>query len=121
MTNLTPEHLAEIKARLEAATPGPWFVSSDDGCTVSYACVALARMSGSHPVDAANAALIAHAPTDIAALLAALAERDAEVARLRNLLLDEGLCPDCGAFDPNMWGPYGHETRCPKTQKTEAP
>lgn len=54
---MTPADLAAIRARLEAATPGPWTAKSFD------------------PDDQ----FIAHAPSDIAALLA-------EVERLRRLV-----------------------------------
>lgn len=57
---MTPERLAEIKARAEAATSGPW----DDGC--------------SHAV---NGEFIAHARQDIPDLVA-------EVERLRAALSD---------------------------------
>lgn len=71
----------EVRKRLEAATPGPWWFDGRDILT--------ARVSGKErsivvplpetfhheqQVLAADAALIAHAPEDIAALLALLDE-----------------------------------------------
>lgn len=82
---MTDLDLAPIKARLAAATPGPW----------TWVCHSTAGVSEWTVFDAADHALatnrhgwrpdaefIAHAPTDIAALLA-------EVERLRAELADE--------------------------------
>lgn len=55
--------------------------------------------------DHENAVAIAHAPSDVAYLLA-------EVKRLRTLLYDEDICPDCGKADGPIAGPHGHESRC---------
>lgn len=61
-----PDRLAEIRARLDAATPGPWVYPEDD----------LTRIQASDGVSVAvitrridDADLIAHAPADIAWLL----------------------------------------------------
>ena len=73
MNKLTT-YLTEVRARLERATPGPWRNEPHDGPqqrilhSDSFAFVALTSQSN----DKANAELIAHAPTDIAALLRAL-------------------------------------------------
>ncbi len=85
---MTPERQAEIEARLEAATPGPWsssredmdsYIPSTDGDTNLVVFVyrdpheRIPVMGGSERPDAR---LIAAAPTDIRDLLA-------EVSRLR--------------------------------------
>ena len=69
---MTPADLAEIEARLNAATPGPWRLAiacdeygqdeSKSTVRAGYVDVCMA--------DNADATFIAHAPTDIAALLA---------------------------------------------------
>lgn len=103
---MTTEQLTEIEARLRAATPGPWtwtrttgrqasrefllgqFEGSDGpdlngtgvgapGKTVEESCLSTA-ITGNGPTSEANAIFIANAPTDIAALIA-------EVAELRKL------------------------------------
>lgn len=74
---MTPEQLAEIAARLDAATPGPWVQVKDID---AYAFriipssigrpIAMVNILAPDPVsDLHNAALIAHAPTDLRALL----------------------------------------------------
>lgn len=80
---MAPEQLAEIEARLKAATPGPWIPHFRykpghpwEGCDIEAgderwaAKVHTGRDADSYARDAANARFIAHAPTDIAALLA---------------------------------------------------
>lgn len=72
---LTADQIAAIRARADAATPGPWPHSWD-------------RPENAWANLAADSAFIAHARTDILALLDALAESSAEVKRLRNALTD---------------------------------
>lgn len=99
---MTPEQLAEIEARLRAATPGPWTKDHRGGGVVrgstliefvrgsSYTQVALAV--GLHEKEAGgqeeNATFIANAPADIAALIA-------EVKRLREALRQACTCATC--------------------------
>lgn len=99
---MTPEQLAEIDARLRAATPGPWTKDHRGGGVVrgstliefvrgsSYTQVALAV--GLHEKEAGgqeeNATFIANAPADIAALIA-------EVKRLREALRQACTCATC--------------------------
>lgn len=120
---ITKERLAEIKARAEAATPGPWepfeWYHSDDG---GWAAV------GPHHVDVdgyepdepgsliheratLDAAFISAARTDVPDLVA-------EVERLRELISDieagadgDGDCPWC-ASDP-VDGYERHFDDCP--------
>ena len=82
--------IAAIKARLDAATPGPWtWTPMDDG----YYCVLVGANGteviddGSHggeyggmTTDSPDAIFIAHAPADIAALLARVAELEKALA-----------------------------------------
>lgn len=71
-----PLDLEPIKARLAAAAPGPWYVTSEDGIGDERGA-AIAVGPYGVGIDEPDAALIAHAPTDIAALIA-------EVERLRD-------------------------------------
>lgn len=83
---MTALDLDPIRARLAAATPGPWYsewVPDDDWIVVygqphgAYVCPEVCTLT-----DDADAEFIAHAPADIAALLA-------EVERLREQLAEE--------------------------------
>jgi hypothetical protein len=93
---LTDERLAEIEARRNAATPGPWEQVNKSvrvmGTATTYApnayeggicnCLGAQRLYRDKVIDdraMANAAFIAHAPDDVADLLA-------EVRRLREML-----------------------------------
>lgn len=80
---LTDAQIAEIEARLAQATPGPWtpdsqacFVFAHDEqtmvCEIRGWGYLLTKHGSVKAVEkqTANAALIAHAPTDLAALLA---------------------------------------------------
>lgn len=74
--NVEPGRNAQIQARLEAATPGPWFRESDGvyNATRSY----LVTPTGDSWQDTVDAEFIANAPADVAWLLA-------EVDRLTKL------------------------------------
>lgn len=79
MTGMTPERLAEIRARAEAATEGPWTWASR--MTVDTDAWAVfdpqdRPLASNHDGWSPDAIFIAHARTDIPALLA-------EVERLR--------------------------------------
>lgn len=96
---MTPAALAAIEKRVAAATPGPWRWSEPqdwaaerafygDGNGNVLICdfgtvTGVYDTAGTAPSDA-DAALIANAPTDLAALLAHIrtmeAEREAEIA-----------------------------------------
>lgn len=94
---LTPEHEAEIVARLKAAVGGPWrvdedqrslnrFVVDEDGLLViNFGYV------GNRTRDVAE--FVAHARIDVPALLAELvavrAERDEIAARVRSEIADD--------------------------------
>ena len=88
---MTDDRIAQIEARLSAATPGPWEVRHDDLTdevhvvhdqeVVSYVCtVALADADRVEE----DADLIAHAPDDLRCLLDALAAERTEL-RMREL------------------------------------
>jgi len=92
--------LNEIRARLEAATPGPWYVSQGNHNLImakvpnyyAYEVIADAAQRGDFYSKAdVNAALIAHAPTDIAKLLAVVEVLSAGLQDLRASLN----CPYC--------------------------
>src|SRR5687768_3186960 len=96
---MTADELAACRARAEAATPGPWTECGHDRggclCHMAYAeqfpiAAGLTRLDEEHTlgegVDDAqgrlNTRFIAHAREDIPRLLATIAARDAEIARL---------------------------------------
>ena len=73
-------NLEPIKARLAAATPGPWETDEEKCCVYSVDSGAvIAERLGSETSSCVDADLIAHAPTDIAELVA-------EVERLREVI-----------------------------------
>jgi hypothetical protein len=98
---MTPPSLPDILARLAAATPGPWYrmvTYSPDGAEVPTRTVLTAAPSHddykAFIADAyreADADLITHAPADLAALAARVAELEAENADLRVRLTDPRL------------------------------
>lgn len=87
MTDATELDEAAVRARLEAATPGPWH---EDRALGSYEYrlhdhdgYRMLSVDDTSPNQAyANAVFAAHARTDVERLLAALDEARAEVARL---------------------------------------
>lgn len=84
---MTDEQLAEIKARCEAATPGPWTNRRDRRVirTTRYVSDVIAHVEQqpyNDYVHFQNGDFIAHARTDIPALVA-------EVERLREALRGE--------------------------------
>lgn len=91
---MTPEHLAEIKARVEAATPGMWKVNIDIrdahvtmGVENSYIDAPKKRLAYVWDTDTregkANAAFIAHARQDVPALVAEVERLQDENNQLR--------------------------------------
>ena len=105
---MTEQQLAEIAARAEQATRGPWVDEvTDDGWLVVLAAGdsfgALATLgdvseTGSH--DHANARFIAAARADVPALVAEVARMRRGVAQLRALLraIDQAALPPGAAF-----------------------
>lgn len=84
------EQLAEIEARANRATPGPW---QRDGCNGGEFYCVLAKNPGhlsdllctmrGRSSEVADSDFIAHARTDIPLLIAALRERESEIESLR--------------------------------------
>lgn len=88
--------LDAIEARLRAATPGPWQLGwEEDSSWVAFVSEhgdqqddywrTITANAASDGRDRADAEFIAHAPEDIAALVAAVRERDAALARVEAL------------------------------------
>lgn len=76
-----PDRLQEIRARLDAATPGPWHVhpvGSIEVRRLDYSGFVVARANHDDDAD-----LIAHAPADLAWLLAEIDALRERVAVLR--------------------------------------
>lgn len=124
---LTPEQstrVAEIRTRLQAATPGPWVAVLSASVTENYDVVAsdLKQRVAADTFDAGcidredDALLIANAPSDLEYLLELAASQQEEVERLRKdaarldwlegrsrIEVEPYLRPDCGAvisFEP---------------------
>lgn len=108
---LTADEIAAIRARAQAATPGPWeapesewsdpHVVTTDGEWIAafIACYP----EGAIPMDAADATFIAHARTDIERLLAAV-ERWKAVAQGYLTEHPVPLC-GCGGYKPHRHEP----------------
>jgi hypothetical protein len=80
----TPD-LEAIRARLAAATPGPW--ETHHGCDdTGYPCYFIHGFSGDakrdYELHNANVDLLDHAPTDLAALLTHVEAQEARIAAL---------------------------------------
>jgi len=109
----TAEQRAEIRVRLDAALPGPWFAFRDndgqgteiliasklqagqdalnsaicDVCAVDGANEDAGLVLGwGNGINQANAELIAHAPSDLAVLLEDVRVRDERIANVRAYL-----------------------------------
>jgi len=79
-----PLDLDAIEARANAATPGPWKRTGVDVmCYLPVHTVMYGRRDGEWQSRVENQVFIAHARADIPALIAAVRERDAEIARLK--------------------------------------
>jgi len=78
----TVDQLAAIEARANAATEGPWEVSTGmaDQSIIFMPDGYSFKVNG-HP----DSKFIAHARTDVPALLALVRERDAQIEAVRNL------------------------------------
>lgn len=80
---MTPEQLAEIEDRANAATAGPWFRDRDRDRTVFSVSDGMIGGVLYNTNGAADADFIAHTRQDIPALIAAVRERDAEIERVK--------------------------------------
>lgn len=94
---LSDERLAEIKARCEAATPGPWKRIVDRGGETAISIVKKDEIIGHgfailNPQDEFNETVftdsdfVAHSRADIPALVAEVERQRAEIGRLRGAL-----------------------------------
>lgn len=101
------KQLEEIKARLEAATPGPWSVSLNNKRTANLLLIHSGteledRLGKIYEDD--DAFFIAHAPTDQARLIAALEavalEHAEEVLAVHEGYGKESWCPRCREHYP---------------------
>lgn len=112
------EHGEQVRARLAAATPGPWYWCNGGGrepvllgartrCVMAFRRFGMNYAQPLFPVDGIltdtakanlhdfpNAELIAHAPDDLARLLARAEAAEAALARV------EALCVEWDALDP---------------------
>jgi len=89
---MSDPQIDDIRARLEAATPGPWMVDPDDAAVVmrpderhpnGWDGVMIAVAKGGEMEATFIADLIAHAPTDLAFLLSRLESAEARIAKAR--------------------------------------
>jgi hypothetical protein len=102
--------LAAIEARANAATPGPWrFPYGRRECRViddGGRYIAETGLPGLNGADD-DAEFIAHARTDVDALVAAVRERDTQIEGYQRV---HGPCT-CGPWHPDMDGP---KETCPQ-------
>ena len=116
MTNLilTKEQLGAIRARCEAATPGPWdcwwkgnTIKQHTVKSISYDGIPSVNICSGISPKTENAAFIAHARQDIPALLAALEAAEVRVkalerAILKTLDIEVAACQSCIHYEENM-------------------
>jgi hypothetical protein len=126
---MTPEELAEIKARVEAATDAPWVYDDEYG---NVQCIVDNEYFDEHDKDVlgsgcelpghsdlcANGTFIAASRTDVPALVAEVERLQGQVTMLREMLTnvewaypedsaEEPFCPMCGNYQDD-----GHEADC---------
>lgn len=65
---MIPTYLEAVKARIKAATPGPWTVEQNGFETIGQVCCEDWAINEGH-MDIGDATLIAHAPQDLATLI----------------------------------------------------
>ena len=109
---MTPKERDAIRARAEAATPGPWVNGSDEifqsNASIFPAPIVISRIPGREKYpDNNDAEFIAHAPQDVLALLDALEAAEARAERTCDVRWD-----DCNPYMDNAndsWEAYcGH-------------
>lgn len=103
--------LGQIRARADAATPGPWGRSGLSSVEGSHAMFHRVGPGADVP-DAIvltniqpDAEFVANAPTDVTYLLGLLAEKDATIQRVASdrrgdavqVIADRIICPECGS------------------------
>jgi hypothetical protein len=91
---MTPEDLAAVEARANAATPGPWMITHDGGLIVKSDAGFICDFACGTGTHAHDANFIATARTDVPLLLA-------EVKRLQIVLRDQAvwLREQCDAME----------------------
>lgn len=82
---MTPERLAEIRARAKAASPGPWWTSADEDVRPYDLDDAMRRLRDGY-ITLDDYYFVGKARTDIPELLDAIAEQDARIAFLEKAL-----------------------------------
>jgi hypothetical protein len=104
---MTRDQLDAIRARLDAATPGPWEAGTASCCPdlgwvegpKGAVCPQFTATKVTHSLDANDAELIANAPTDLRALLDEVerltAERDSWFLKGRHIASKKDVCPSC--------------------------
>jgi hypothetical protein len=104
---MTDEELQAIRERLANATPGPWeaFKDNDGGYNTEWLVTTadgyVAICDWGNGTLKSDAQFIAHAPTDIAALIAEVEKLKAKLKRLSTLPVVEAKGPndtDAGRF-----------------------
>ena len=96
---MTPVDVPAIQTRLFSATPGPWHENDDydAGCFPDHVYsgmpgrnshTVVQEVNESMPNFRSNVTFIAHAPDDVATLLQALAERDALLNSIQNVIVN---------------------------------
>ena len=104
---MNAKYLAEIKAREQAATPGPWEEKTNrhpqcNGEPWGWISGAAGNITWSGYVGKTNADFIAHARTDISALVAEVERLQQEITQYQVPMLviqedwNPSKCPRCG-------------------------
>lgn len=90
---MTEQELAEIQERCAEASPGPWKPDAYDMGPDNYSLsvldskgLVILEVPSTSSLDESNLLFVAHARTDVPALLAEIARLKAENARLREAL-----------------------------------
>lgn len=100
---MTEERINEIRARLAAASPGPWRIGPVfDEPQETIVCDAQMVANTVHGNDMPNAALIAHAPTDIADLLDEVDRLRAFWRKIKAYDVQPGVTPEDEAWLQRM-------------------
>jgi hypothetical protein len=109
---MTPDQLSAIRARLDAATPGPWearqWYGNDDGGWAAIGPHHESRdwnddepESDLHELAKRDAALIANAPTDLRTLLDEVERLNAECASAYRRGVEQAVCSVEGEATPS--------------------
>lgn len=102
-----------IRARLDAATPGEWIADTDTRLITGESAVLMPYVEYPRVIHVRtrnareNATLIAHAPDDLAALLAYIAELEPFARAVASLPMDSCACwiddPEATEHAPDCW------------------